>query len=179
MTPCQPLRFAHVKNTHPGEVENDKGARSRVLGSGCGESGLGINPDMAVRTNGMGSWAALCTLLWLNLETAATLELTPEDERHPIEAALSSRGRQGWRASGLDRRPSVLSSISRSGSGESIWCSMRPRPVARTNSFFVGAQKPIKAFAKSCGSSGTSVRRTARERQRTTLLTFQTSHCLI
>jgi hypothetical protein len=37
---------------------------------------------------------------WLNLETAATLELTSEDERHPIEAALSSRDRQGWRASG-------------------------------------------------------------------------------
>ena len=36
---------------------------------------------------------------WLNLETAATLELTSEDERHPIEAALSSRDRQGWRAS--------------------------------------------------------------------------------
>ena len=38
--------------------------------------------------------------VWLNLETAATLELTSEDERHPIEAALSSRDRQGWRASG-------------------------------------------------------------------------------
>ena len=37
---------------------------------------------------------------WLNLETAATLELTSEDERHPIEAALSLRDRQGWRASG-------------------------------------------------------------------------------
>ena len=37
---------------------------------------------------------------WLNLETAATLELTSEDECHPIEAALSSRDRQGWRASG-------------------------------------------------------------------------------
>jgi hypothetical protein len=37
---------------------------------------------------------------WLNLETAATLELTSEDERHPIEGALSSRDRQGWRASG-------------------------------------------------------------------------------
>jgi hypothetical protein len=37
---------------------------------------------------------------WLNLETAATLELTSEDERHPIEAALSSRDRQGWRAAG-------------------------------------------------------------------------------
>ena len=36
---------------------------------------------------------------WLNLETAATLELTSEDERHPIEAALSSRD-QGWRAAG-------------------------------------------------------------------------------
>ena len=56
----------------------------------------------------------------------------------------------------LDRRPSVLSSISRSDSGESIWCSMRRISVARRNLFFVGAQKPIKAFAKSCGSSGTS-----------------------
>jgi hypothetical protein len=37
---------------------------------------------------------------WLNLETTATLELTSEDERHPIEAALSSSGRQGWRAAG-------------------------------------------------------------------------------
>ena len=36
---------------------------------------------------------------WLNLETAATLELTSEDERHPIEASLSSRD-QGWRAAG-------------------------------------------------------------------------------
>ncbi len=37
---------------------------------------------------------------WLNLVTAATLELTSEDETHHIEAALSSRDRQGWRASG-------------------------------------------------------------------------------
>src|SRR4029077_13617497 len=37
---------------------------------------------------------------WLNLETAATLELTSEDEHHPIEAALSSRGPRGWRAAG-------------------------------------------------------------------------------
>jgi hypothetical protein len=34
---------------------------------------------------------------WLDLMTAATLELTSEDETHPIEAALSSRD-QGWRA---------------------------------------------------------------------------------
>src|SRR6266566_4532316 len=37
---------------------------------------------------------------WLNLVKAATLELTSEDETHPIEAALSSRDRRGWRASG-------------------------------------------------------------------------------
>jgi hypothetical protein len=36
---------------------------------------------------------------WLNVETVATLEFTSEDEGHPIEAALSSRGPQGWRAS--------------------------------------------------------------------------------
>jgi hypothetical protein len=37
---------------------------------------------------------------WLNLETAATVEFTSEDEGHPVEAALSSRHPQGWRASG-------------------------------------------------------------------------------
>jgi len=36
----------------------------------------------------------------LNLETAATFELTSEDEGHPIESALSSPGRPGWRAAG-------------------------------------------------------------------------------
>ena len=34
---------------------------------------------------------------WLDLVTAATLELTSEDKNHPIEAALSPRD-QGWRA---------------------------------------------------------------------------------
>ena len=34
----------------------------------------------------------------------------------------------------MDRRPSVLSSINLSGSGESIWCLMRPR-AARTQEF--------------------------------------------
>ena len=37
---------------------------------------------------------------WLDLVTAATLELTSEDKTHPIEAALSSGDRQGWRAAG-------------------------------------------------------------------------------
>lgn len=37
---------------------------------------------------------------WLNLEAAATIELTSEDEHHPIEAALAGRGGGGWRASG-------------------------------------------------------------------------------
>jgi hypothetical protein len=35
---------------------------------------------------------------WLDLVTAATVEVTSENKTHPIEAALSSRDRQGWRA---------------------------------------------------------------------------------
>jgi hypothetical protein len=35
---------------------------------------------------------------WLDLVTAATLELTSEDKTCPIEAAVSSRYRHGWRA---------------------------------------------------------------------------------
>jgi hypothetical protein len=36
----------------------------------------------------------------LDLEKSVTLELTSEDEAHPIEAALSPGGRKGWRAAG-------------------------------------------------------------------------------
>ena len=35
---------------------------------------------------------------WLNLETAASVELTSEDSAFPIEAALLWRDRGGWRA---------------------------------------------------------------------------------
>jgi hypothetical protein len=35
---------------------------------------------------------------WLDLEQAATVELTSEDAAHPIESALRSDGGAGWRA---------------------------------------------------------------------------------
>jgi len=89
---------------------------------------------------------------WLNLETAATFELTSEDEGHPIESALSSPGRRAGVLRVPERRPSVLSSISRSGSSESIWCSMRSRSVAPRNSFFAGAQKP-PGFSRNCAAT--------------------------
>jgi hypothetical protein len=36
---------------------------------------------------------------WLDLERAATVEVTSEDEAFPIESSLSLEPRQGWRAS--------------------------------------------------------------------------------
>jgi hypothetical protein len=36
---------------------------------------------------------------WLNLETAASVELTSEDAAFPIESALLGQDRRGWRAS--------------------------------------------------------------------------------
>ena len=35
---------------------------------------------------------------WLNLEHAATVEVTSEDKDFPIESSLSIEPRQGWRA---------------------------------------------------------------------------------
>jgi hypothetical protein len=35
---------------------------------------------------------------WLNLETAASVELTSEDSAFPIESALLGRDKRGWRA---------------------------------------------------------------------------------
>lgn len=35
---------------------------------------------------------------WLDLEAMAQVELTSEDPTHPVESALLSRGRSGWRA---------------------------------------------------------------------------------
>lgn len=36
---------------------------------------------------------------WLNLENVAAVQLTSEEQAHPIEAALLPREKQGWRAS--------------------------------------------------------------------------------
>ena len=36
--------------------------------------------------------------VWLNLDGAASVELTSEDDAFPIEAALLGQGEQGWRA---------------------------------------------------------------------------------
>ena len=36
--------------------------------------------------------------VWLNLDRAASVELTSEDDAFPIEAALLGQGEQGWRA---------------------------------------------------------------------------------
>jgi hypothetical protein len=35
---------------------------------------------------------------WLDLDRAAVVEVTSEDEEHPIESALVAAGKQGWRA---------------------------------------------------------------------------------
>ena len=37
---------------------------------------------------------------WLDLEHAARVEVSSEDERHPVEAALVPGARSGWRAAG-------------------------------------------------------------------------------
>ena len=37
---------------------------------------------------------------WLNVESAASIELTSEDSAFPVESALLQRGQGGWRAAG-------------------------------------------------------------------------------
>src|SRR5438552_9305056 len=51
-----------------------------------------------------------------------------------VRSPSRSETRQSLAWCAMDRRPSVLSSINLSGSGESIWCLMRPR-AARTQEF--------------------------------------------
>ncbi|MBV9625519.1 MAG: carbohydrate-binding protein [Acidobacteria bacterium] len=57
---------------------------------------------------------------WLDLESVAAVEVTSEDDRFPIESALTERGGRGWRAAGPGTqtirltfdRPQPLSQIS-------------------------------------------------------------------
>jgi hypothetical protein len=104
---------------------------------------------------------------WLNVQTVATLEFTSEDEGHPIEAALSSRGPQGWRASAPGKQTIRLIFDQPQRLSESTWYSQRPRRAVRRNSSFAGVQETTRVFAKLYGSSGISVLRKLHERRKT------------
>jgi len=113
---------------------------------------------------------------WLDLESTASVEITSEENAFPIESALLERNKGGWRAAGpgiqtirlIFDEPQKLRRIS---------VVFEETETKRTQEFTL-------RWSPDRGSSfGEIVRqqwsRTPRERQRTTLLTFQTSHCLI
>ena len=116
---------------------------------------------------------------WLDLESIASVEITSEDKAFPIASALLQRDKGGWRAAEpaiqtirlIFDEPQRLRRIS---------FVFEETETKRTQEFTLRwSQIGDVPSAKSCGSSGISVRRTLRERRRTTLLTFQTSQCLI
>src|SRR5215472_1032446 len=56
-------------------------------------------PNMRKRINTPTPPSAQAQEDWLDLERAATVEVTSEDKNFPIESSLSIEPRQGWRAS--------------------------------------------------------------------------------
>jgi len=94
----------------------------------------------SIRTRGEG---------WLDIETAAVVEVTSEDPDCPVESAFVSRDERGWRAAALGNQTIRLVSISRKGSSAYRLCSRR-NETARTQEFVCGglpmAEDPLKKF---------------------------------
>lgn len=90
---------------------------------------------------------------WLDLESAAVVEVTSEEKGYPVESALVSVETEGWRAADSDA---------------SGLCLEKPRQSAAKNSCCAGFLMADTHFEKLCASSGTSVRQRQHARSRIT-----------
>ncbi len=118
----------------------------------------------SIRTRGEG---------WLDIETAAVVEVTSEDPDCPVESAFVSRDERGWRAAALGNQRFGWSSISRKGSSAYRLCSRRTKLPARRSSFCGGLQMAEDPLKKLCDSNGISVHLTRYARSKNIKSSFQ------
>ena len=104
---------------------------------------------------------------WLDLNTAAVVEVTSEDKQYPVESALVSGEMRGWRAAGsgsqtirlIFDKPQRLDTHCRSSS-------KKPRQSVPKSSSCDGLRMADARFERLCASSGISVRLRQRARSR-------------
>ena len=115
---------------------------------------------------------------WLDLDRAATVEVTSEEKDYDIESALVAGETQGWRAANSGLKRSGCSSITRKGSVASRSFSRKPRHRVPKSSSCDGLQMADARFEKLCASSGISVLLTQSARSRNIRLGYPMSPCL-
>ena len=98
---------------------------------------------------------------WLDLDRAASVEVSSEEKDYNIESALVSGGTQGWRAASPGTQ-----TISRKGSDAYRSSSKNPKQSERKSSSCDGLQMAGTHFEKSYASSGISARLTRYARSR-------------
>ena len=98
---------------------------------------------------------------WLDLDRAASVEVTSEEKDYNIESALVSGGTQGWRAASPGTQ-----TISRKGSDAYRSSSKNPKQSERKSSSCDGLQMAGTHFEKLYASSGISARLTRYARSR-------------
>ena len=103
---------------------------------------------------------------WLDLDRAASVEVTSEEKDYNIESALASGGTQGWRVASPGTKRSDYSSISRKGSDAYRSSSKNPKQSERKSSSCDGLQMAGTHFEKLYASSGISARLTRYARSR-------------
>jgi len=96
----------------------------------------------------------LSSQAWLNVDRAASVEVTSEESGYPIESALQRGEKQGWRAATAGTQVIRLifdepQKISASG-----WFSKTRRTGARKNSRWGGLRTPNLLSGRSYISSG-------------------------
>jgi hypothetical protein len=95
---------------------------------------------------------------WIDVSTAALVEVTSEQNDRPIETALLSRETPGWRAAMPGDQTIRLIFDEPQNLRALLSFSRRMTQNARKNSFCGGLQMVDVRSMKLCGSSGISVR---------------------
>ena len=112
---------------------------------------------------------------WLDLERAATVEVTSEDKDFPIKSSLSPEPRQGWRA-GQPGTQTIRLVFDEPQELRRISLVFEENEMARTQEFVLRASSSQGGrFETLCASNGISARRRQRERSRNTLFNSRMS----
>jgi hypothetical protein len=99
---------------------------------------------------------------WLDVDSAAVVEVTSEDAAHPVESALLQGEKRGWRAAGPGPQ-TIRLVFDKPQNLRRIWLKFEETEIKRTQEF-------VLLIERSWASNGISARRKRSVRPRTTQL---------
>ncbi len=112
---------------------------------------------------------------WLDLDKLASVEVSSEDENHPIESGLLGDEKRGWRAAEFGSQ-TIRLIFDNPQRLKRIFLAFEDSEVHRTQEFVLRWSSRLgEPSGKSCASSGILARPEEAVRSRTMLLTYRMS----